>query len=675
MEARTRTELPQVTERQLEVARLIAAGLDNPRIAEALGISLSGAKYHVSELLGRLDLSSREEIGEWYRAQGTARSKPRRFSFAPVGWAAALGSVGAAAIAAVAIALGSSGGGGPVSPPTAAPSAAATAAPGEGAFVAAARPQVEQRMRFTSTLLEDGSVLLAGGQSRESRDEIRSEIYDPPSDSFELTGTTIVPRYSHVAVRLLDGRALLLGGLTIDPDTLDATVVASIEAYDPATEAFELQGSMLEPRWAHAAAVLDSGHVLISGGVLNNDAEGQPLATAAAELYDPATGAFTATGPMNVARRDHQLTRLLDGRVLVSGGGPLEVYDPGSGEFSLLGGEPVFGNERTVATRLLDGRVLITGAIGDAEARALGRTDQATLAFVVDPASGSVDRTGDMRTGRSGYHTATLLRDGRVLVAGGAGGFGEQTIYPPSEIYDPVTGQFEAIELLEDDALPGGVRATNVATHIAGHHALLLDDGSVLVIGLRPSSLETVVERFDPGASAGDDRYADVLATMAARPRLVPGDVIEVGTPTGSADPLDLGAFVAAAAERGLQIRRLPTGIGTCAEGALRSGAHGLRAERGDGSGAEDFSLYVYTSASALAELWIVDDSGTVTPRPGTSCAHPSTGGFFVTTGATGLINGNQLLVLGGRHRLGDLDEDDPETRALLIEAFESMPE
>lgn len=62
-----------VTERQREVASLIAEGMTNPQIAETLGITLDGAKHHVSQLLVRLDLQRREEIADWYRNEVSRR--------------------------------------------------------------------------------------------------------------------------------------------------------------------------------------------------------------------------------------------------------------------------------------------------------------------------------------------------------------------------------------------------------------------------------------------------------------------------------------------------------------------------------------------------------------------------------------------------------------------------
>jgi hypothetical protein len=58
-------------------------------------------------------------------------------------------------------------------------------------------------------------------------------------------------------------------------------------------------------------------------------------------------------------------------------------------------------------------------------------------------------------------HTATLLTDGTVLIAGG----GDST----AELYDPATGSFSPT---------GGMESARV-----GHSAVLLPNGNVLVAG------------------------------------------------------------------------------------------------------------------------------------------------------------------------------------------------
>jgi hypothetical protein len=244
---------------------------------------------------------------------------------------------------------------------------------------------------------------------------------------------------------------------------------------------FRLTGSMSVARIGQTATLLQDGRVLIAGGLTDG---------VSAELYDPKTDSFSPTAPMSVARASHTATLLADGRVLIAGGNgdtdsglmTAELYDPKTGRFTRTGfgpGEnhnatprpnwtcPPGGNCGTVflamrdghtATLLADGRVLIAGGGG--------LVDPLASALLYDPATGQFTATGSMGTPRSG-HTATLLSDGRVLVIGGVGAGGNLT---SAELYDPATGTFSATG-------PTTVGRTNAFT------ASLLEDGRVLVAG------------------------------------------------------------------------------------------------------------------------------------------------------------------------------------------------
>jgi hypothetical protein len=305
----------------------------------------------------------------------------------------------------------------------------------------------------TATLLPNGKVLITGGRSDGSAS---AELFDPVSGTFSATGEMITPRSRHTATLLPDGRVLIAGG---SPTDCCNAPTASAEIYDPSTGTFTATGSMLTARGWHSATLLYDGRVLVAG----NDHT--------PELYDPAMGTFTVTGayagvyanPLVVAA-----TLLPDGKVLMTGcdcpfsGAPLtELYDPATGTFGLTGGvSGLWGwwaNENT-ATLLRNGNVLIAGNFEND-----GSPADAELYAPSTRIFSGIGRT----TAPHEFSTATLLTDGEVLIAGGqfpggSGSFG-------TDLYDPAAGKFSAAE--------------NMTIGRHSHTATLLPDGTVLIAG------------------------------------------------------------------------------------------------------------------------------------------------------------------------------------------------
>ena len=173
----------------------------------------------------------------------------------------------------------------------------------------------------------------------------------------------VLARVSHTATLLVSsGNVLITGGIQGTPP--NTTVLAEAELYDPSGTFTQTAGSLATAREWHAASLLTSGQVLITGGLDNTG-----KAIAAVELYDPTHQSFTpASGNLANARAYHTSTVLADGSDLIAGGSdvtaPLataEVYSTATpGTFSLTGGL-VFARESHTATLLQDGRVLVTG--------------------------------------------------------------------------------------------------------------------------------------------------------------------------------------------------------------------------------------------------------------------------------------------------------------------------
>lgn len=291
-------------------------------------------------------------------------------------------------------------------------------------------PMTSPRSLHNATLLADGRVLLAGGASGgdASTALVTAELYDPASRSFSPTGSMSVPRLGAASLRLSDGRVMMIGG----EDTTGISV-ASVELYTPATGRWATTGAMGADRVNPTATELPDGRVLVVGGYQGNSS---CCALASAEIYDPATGEFTATGAMATARRNHTATLLNDGRVLVAGGyngsylDAPELYDPATGSFTAAAS---MGTPRRFPTAnlLVNGRVLVVGGFASG-------TEALASADLYEPRAGTFTPTGAMTTAR-GRHTATRLPNGKVLIAGG---YDLVNALASAEVFDPESGRF-----------------------------------------------------------------------------------------------------------------------------------------------------------------------------------------------------------------------------------------
>ncbi|MDP2887057.1 MAG: kelch repeat-containing protein [Ignavibacteria bacterium] len=286
-----------------------------------------------------------------------------------------------------------------------------------------------QRFAHTSTLLADGRVFIAGGQAAGSL--ASTEIYDPNSRTFLDARTMSVPRAGHSATLLRNGTVLLAGGY-------NGAYLSSAEIYHPKTNSFTSTGGMITARSGHEAILLNNGRVLLAGGVGLGW-----IFLASAELYDPETGTFTPTGSMTTARESHTATLLKDGRVLITGGhkdrranmilySSTELYNPSTGRFSLAGTVTVRRHKHD-ATLLSDGRVLVVGGADERD-----RDGAYTSAEIYDPHTGRSVPTTNMNLRRYKLRgTTILLQDRNVLVVGGSNF---------AELFDPETGVFAKME-------------------------------------------------------------------------------------------------------------------------------------------------------------------------------------------------------------------------------------
>jgi hypothetical protein len=327
---------------------------------------------------------------------------------------------------------------------------------------------------FTATVLLDGRVLIVGSAADSP------QLYDPRTGTFARTGRSAMNTIYSTATRLADGRVLFVGGFgsTTTGGTETDYTIATAEIYDPATSQFSLTGSLITARMGHTATLLSDGRVLIAGGssaVAGTDRRTVPM-LASAELYDPKTGEFSATGSMTTGRDNATATLLGNGRVLIAGGGDeansavasAELYDPATGKFGPTGSmsAPRFGFN---ATLLLDGRVLVSA--GNALWAGSTGQDWGPPVFTIEtyePKTGKFSPAGSV-DGKRAYYTTVVLADGRVLFVGGlewsTANWGDDVA--SCVLYDPATGKMT----------PTGSTLSPVGL------AVRLLDGRVLAIG------------------------------------------------------------------------------------------------------------------------------------------------------------------------------------------------
>ncbi|HEX6006188.1 MAG TPA: kelch repeat-containing protein [Burkholderiales bacterium] len=360
----------------------------------------------------------------------------------------------------------------------------------------------------------------------------------------------------------------------------------------PATDAQSARwvatGPLNVPRYAHTATLLADGNVLVVGG------SGPDGALASAERYDPVTGKWRVVASPAVARNHLTATLLFDGNVLVVGGSERpEIYDPVADTWSMTAGtvEPHFSH---TATRLASGKVLVVGGTGDFSVPSVPFT-----AELYDPATGQWAAAGNPRWARI-QHTATLLVNGTVLVAGGISNNdyedGELPDPQNAEIYDPATNSWREVGMpLRTDGHTATLLANGKVLVVGGtgfliagpaqlfdttsetwrdlgplnaerlnHTATLLSSGKVLLAGsgaLRGTGVSTAVETYDPAterfastASLGVGRQSHTATLLANGNVLVAGGMGHAGdgfAVRGTAElhvpPFEIGAGMSGA--------------------------------------------------------------------------------------------------------------------------------
>ncbi|MCY0999981.1 galactose oxidase [Myxococcus sp. MISCRS1] len=325
--------------------------------------------------------------------------------------------------------------------------------PDEGARDAVAVPLrlLTPRKLLPFVTLADGRVLAAGGHDGQ-RTLASCEVFEPETGLWRATGALNRSRRNHAAVRLLDGRVLVVGGAQVAAPS----ALADAEVYEPTTGQWTVVAPMSEPRNDPAVVLLPDGRVLVAGGT---DADRRPLRSA--ELFQPETGTWVPATPPGFVRGGAGTAVVLgQGKVLFASGLQAELYDVATGRWEkagLTGGAAGTHRVGHSVTALPDGRVLV---VGGATARA------SSTAELYDPMTGLWTLVAAPSVPRE-HHAAVVTKEGMVLVLGGE--HFTTGALTSVERFNPMTGQWSSAPALDEPR--------------RFSHALLLSDGAVLLVG------------------------------------------------------------------------------------------------------------------------------------------------------------------------------------------------
>jgi hypothetical protein len=315
------------------------------------------------------------------------------------------------------------------------------------------------RSTHQAVLLRTGQVLVVGGVVSNSITDFNSaELYNPSTGKWTLTGNTLALHTSGTLTELANGEVLLAGGVD-NPQAAGSDCLAAAELYNPKTGKWSATGSMTTGRCDQAATLLSNGEVLVAGGYsIYGDS------VSSAELYNPATGSWQATGNMSTARQLAGIVTMLNGNALIVSGEDIdsvngtstaltsaEIYDASQGAFSTTASPGKFGANLVL---LGNGNVLDVG-----------------IAFYT-PATATWTPTGAYPPrGLQNGQRATLLGTGNVLITGFVNSY-SGTGHPP-----------EAAAVLYEPSSNDYVLTGSMTTPRLNHTMTLLPNGQVLVAG------------------------------------------------------------------------------------------------------------------------------------------------------------------------------------------------
>src|ERR1035437_8446275 len=388
-----------------------------------------------------------------------------------------------------------------------------------------------------------GDVLIAGGADASNRSLATAEFFDPSAGQFVATGGAASSRADASAASLSATQVMLDGGFSGAAAiknfslTLTGYVLSGAEIFDEVTGAFSPAGRMAVARMGSTATTLRNGKILVVGG---QDNLGDVLDTA--ELYDPAVRKFiAANNTMSDRRMFHTATILLSGKVLVVGGATnlsgdttssADIYDPASNSFTPATFPMDHQRAAHTATLFtsgpLAGKVLITGGVGGSSFYF-----KDSSAEIYDPAAQQFILLSSFMNEPRSLHTATLLADGSVLLAGGFNGSvaisggvlsgASGLISNSAETFDPNSGDFTCVggfntETTRCNQSMSVARAGHTATLLATRplpHRVLIAGGIGAADPAAHGAALSSAELFNP-AAGGSFSATGAMSTARA---------------------------------------------------------------------------------------------------------------------------------------------------------------
>ena len=444
-----------------------------------------------------------------------------------------------------------------------------------GRWSEAGKPHGNRSFHTATLLSPSGKVLVVGGLAQTSGGDASltvkaglegmeaaltmaharilgtAEEFDPDTGKWTQLGFSLKrARSAHSATVLPDGKGgaslMIAGGwerapmnapIEVAAQDMSATGVeplSSTELYDlstlGATSPSMEERDMASARAFHTATLLPNDTLLVTGG------NGPDQALASTELFDPILKQWSSGPLLPDGQVLHAATLLPGGRLLITGGysasgeflDSTSIYGPSNRWTPSVDGEQQFGHQLT-ATLLPTGEVLVAGGQYGQSAHGVSTR--------YNPDAGSwrpASSTGEMNVRRAG-HSATLLANGQVLLAGGMADSGGMPLLNV-ELYDP--------------ALETWTRVSSMKGPRSDHTATLLSDGKVLVAGgkFTNNSLHKSCELYDPATQKWseffpptDEWRSNHTATLlpSGKVLLAGGEKEWAGSPVKSTDSYD----------------------------------------------------------------------------------------------------------------------------------------